>query len=228
LLGLVALGAAVVGSGLYHQLNLDTLAREHQTLAAWAERHPVLACAALVLSVATIISTGLPGSIVIIVAGGVILGTLKGALLAATGDTTGALILYFAARRLFMTRSTQPPALVKRIRAGFEQNPASFAFFIRLVPIFPFGATSVALAWLGCRLRLFVTSSWLGVLPSSFIYASIGAGLGGALEAHESISLNILAEPRFLLPLAGLGALALLPALFGLRRKPGPGTPPRP
>ena len=95
----------------------------------------------------------------------------------------------------------------------------SFAFFIRIVPAFPFGVASVALAWLGCRYRLFVLSSSLGVLPSSLIYSAIGAGVSGALANHEQISLSILAEPRFAIPLVALAVLALLPALLGFRRK---------
>ena len=219
LLVLAGLGALLVFSGVYKELNLENLAHRHQTLALWAAQHPWLAALGLMTAIALIISTGLPGGVVLVVAGGIILGAVKGALLAATGDTMGALVLYFAAKRFFMGGSAKPPALVQRIRAGFEQAPASFAFFIRLVPVFPYGATSVALAWLGCPLRLFVLTSWVGVLPSSFIYAAIGAGFGDALDRQEPISLGIILEPRFLLPLLGLAALALLPALLGLRRK---------
>jgi len=219
LLVLAGLGALLVFSGVYKELNLENLAHRHQTLSLWAAQHPWLAALGLMTAIALIISTGLPGGVVLVVAGGIILGAVKGALLAATGDTIGALVLYFAAKRFFMGGSAKPPALVQRIRAGFEQAPASFAFFIRLVPVFPYGATSVALAWLGCPLRLFVFTSWVGVLPSSFIYAAIGAGFGDALDRQEPISLGIILEPRFLLRLLGLAALALLTALFGLRRK---------
>jgi uncharacterized membrane protein YdjX (TVP38/TMEM64 family) len=191
-------------------LNLENLAHRHQTMTLWAAEHPWFAALGLMVAIALIISTGLPGGVVLVVAGGIILGALKGALLAATGDTMGALVLYFAAKRFFMGGDAKPPALVRRIRSGFEQSPASFAFFIRLVPVFPFGATSVALAWLGCRLRLFIAASWFGVLPSSFIYAAIGAGFADALERKQAISLDIVFEPRFLLPLLGLAGLALL------------------
>jgi uncharacterized membrane protein YdjX (TVP38/TMEM64 family) len=219
LLVLAGLGVALLLSGVHNKLNLDNLAQQHQAISVWAAQHPWLSALGLMTSIALIISTGLPGGVVLVVAGGVILGALKGALLAATGDTLGALVLYFAARRFFMGGGAQPPALVRRIRAGFEQAPASFAFFIRMVPVFPYGATSVALAWLGCPLRLFVLASWVGVLPSSFIYAAIGAGFADTLARQQPISLDIVLQPRFLLPLLGLAALALLPALFGLKRK---------
>jgi len=229
LLALAGLGVALIGSGVYKQLNLDNLAQQHQTLSVWAGQHPWLSALGLMTSIALIISTGLPGGVVLVIAGGIILGAVKGALLAATGDTMGALVLYYAARRFFMGGGAKPPALVRRIRAGFEQAPASFAFFIRMVPVFPYGATSVALAWLGCPLRLFVLASWVGVLPSSFIYAAIGAGFAETLDRKEPVSLDIVLQPRFLIPLLGLALLALLPALLGLRRKApkAPKEPPK-
>src|SRR5438045_8061704 len=83
LLFLAGLAAAIVFSGVYKELNLENLAHRHQSMSAWADEHPWFAALALMLSIATIISTGLPGGIVLVVAGGIILGALKGALLAA-------------------------------------------------------------------------------------------------------------------------------------------------
>jgi uncharacterized membrane protein YdjX (TVP38/TMEM64 family) len=218
LLALAALGAALVLGGVYEQLNLASVARYHAQLVALVAEHPVLVALALAGSVAAIVSTGLPGGVVLVFVAGLLFGTWQGALISTVGDVTGGTILYFAARRLF-AHGARPPALVERIRTGFQRNPVSFAFFIRIVPAFPFGVASVALAWLGCRLRLFLVSSALGVLPSSLIYAAVGAGIGGALAEHEKISLSILAEPRFAIPLFLLALLALLPALLGLRRR---------
>lgn len=219
LLGVAALATAFIASGLYKQLNLETLAAKHEALAAWAELHPWLASGALLVAITAVISTGLPGGVILVLTSGLILGAVRGTLISITGDTIGALVLYGAARQFFMGGGAKPPALVERIRAGYMQSPISLTFFIRLVPVFPYGAASIALAWLGCPLRLFAAASWLGVLPSSLIYASIGAGFAETLDRHEPIRLNILAEPRFAIPLVGLALLALLPAAFGFRKK---------
>ncbi len=218
LLALVVVGAALVFGGLYEKLNLATLAHYHAQLTQQVLQHPVLAALALAGAIAAIVSTGLPGGAVLVVAGGLLFGMWEGALLATVGDVVGATVLYFAARRLF-EGGGRPPALVETIRSGFQRNPVSFAFFIRIVPIFPFGVASVALAWLGCSYRLFALASSLGVVPTSLVYAAIGAGVSGALADHEDISLSVLAQPRFLVPLVALAVLALLPALLGFRRK---------
>jgi uncharacterized membrane protein YdjX (TVP38/TMEM64 family) len=219
LLALVALGAALVFGGLYDTLNLDNLAAQSQQLKAWVDLHPIVSALVLLVSIIVIIGTGLPGGTVLVVTGGFLFGIVQASIIAAVGDTIGACILYFAARRLFEAGASNPPPLVGRIRGGFQNNPVSFAFFIRLVPVFPFGVASVALAWLGCSLRLFVAASLFGVLPSTVIYASIGAGLEQALASRKPINLSLLAEPHFLIPLLALGVLALLPVAFGLRRR---------
>jgi uncharacterized membrane protein YdjX (TVP38/TMEM64 family) len=218
LLLLAALGVALVLGGVYEQLNLASVARYHAQLVALVDLHPVLVACGLAGAVAAIVSTGLPGGVVLVFVCGLLFGAWQGALISTVGDVTGGTILYVAARRLF-AHGARPPALVEKIRAGFQRNPVSFAFFIRIVPAFPFGVASVALAWLGCRWRLFLASSALGVFPSSLIYAAVGAGIGDALSEPGKISLSILAEPRFSVPLFLLALLALLPALLGLRRR---------
>lgn len=215
---IAALAAIVVLSGAYENLKLEALAANYEALRVWVDAHPVLAGATLAGAIATIVSTALPGGVVLVVAGGLFFGTVIGALLAAVGDAAGASVLYFAARRFF-DDSGKPPALVEKIREGFQRNPASFAFFIRAVPVFPFGAMSVALAWLGCRYPLFLAASGLGVIPACLVISALGAGLASTISERREIELSLLAEPRFAVPLIGLAVLALIPALLGFRRR---------
>jgi len=221
LLALLGVGVVLVASGLYRELSLDNLAAHQQDLRAWVGLHPLLSAMGLVGTLALVISTGLPGGAVLVVAAGFLFGIVEGTLLGVAGDAIGASVLYFAARRVF-EGGGKPPALAQRVRDGFARNPVSFAFFIRLVPVFPFGPASIALAWAGCRPGLFLAASILGVVPSTLVFAAIGAGFDHALANHETVSLSLFAQPRFLLPLLALALLALLPVLFGLRRHGSP------
>ena len=221
LLPVVAIAALAVGflaSGAYGELTLENLARYHEALQAAVAARPVLAGLALAGAIATIVSSGLPGGAVFTVAGGLLFGTIPGALLAAAGNSIGASVLYFATRQFFAT-GRAPPAIVEKIRAGFHAHPVSYAFFVRLVPLFPFGATSIALAWLGCRYPLFLVSSILGVLPATLVYCALGSGLSKTIDEHAKIELSLLGEPRFLVPLAALAVLALVPVLVGWFRQ---------
>jgi len=219
LIAIVAL--AFIASGAWRQLRLDALAQNFQALQSWSSAHPLLARLSLVLMIAGIIAIGMPGAVVLVVAGGMFFGSLPAAAYSLLGDGLGASLLFLAARRAMDDGDGSPSsALVARLRQGYAEHPISYALFLRLVPVFPFGAVSVALTWLGASYRLFIATSMLGILPSLLVYAALGAGLADAIAHHESIGTAALGQPKFLLPLIALGLLSLVPVLFGLRRTP--------
>lgn len=218
---IAGVAVAFIASGAWRQLHLDVLAQNFQTLQSWSSGHPLLARLSLVLMIAVIIAIGMPGAVVLVVAGGMLFGSLQAAAYSVLGDGLGASLLFLAARRAMDDGDDSPSsALVARLRQGYAEHPISYAMFLRLVPVFPFGAVSVALTWLGASYRLFLTTSMLGVLPALLVYAALGAGLADAIAHHESIGTATLSQPKFLLPLIALALLSLVPVLFGLRRTP--------
>lgn len=212
LAAMALIAVVLIASGLYRDLNLATLAEHHATLKAFTAQHPWPMFGALVGAIALMVASGLPGGALLVIAGGVLFGTVLGALSAVIGDVIGGSLLYGAARHWFMRDGRAEPGLVARLREGFSRSPASFALFVRIVPVFPFGAVSVALAWVGCRFRTFVWTSALGAVPGSLAYAALGAGIAHVLYRHETVSLSIVAEPRFFVPIVALALLALVPA----------------
>ena len=85
---------------------------------------------------------------------------------------------------------------------------------LRLVPIFPFFVVNIAPAFLGVRTSLYVATTFIGIMPGTFVYASVGSGLGAILDAGGAPDLNIIFTPPVLLPLLALSALAGLPILL--------------
>jgi hypothetical protein len=67
--------------------------------------------------------------------------------------------------------------------------------------------------------RTFVLASFLGMIPSSFVYAGIGAGLGHIFAQGGPVTLETLFSPRIYLPIIGMGVLAFLPPLWRHWRK---------
>ncbi len=51
-------------------------------------------------------------------------------------------------------------------------------------------------------------ATFLGIIPGTFVYASLGNGLGNLVEEPD---LAILLKPSVLVPIAGLAVLALIP-----------------
>jgi uncharacterized membrane protein YdjX (TVP38/TMEM64 family) len=85
---------------------------------------------------------------------------------------------------------------------------------LHLVPIFPYAMVIGIPAACGVRVRTFVISAFLGLLPGTLMFAHLGSGLGDLLRAGLPISAASFLRPDILLPIAGLSVLALLPVAY--------------
>ena len=229
LLVLVAIGITLLASGALDNFRPRHIAHEQAALHARIAAYPLLAGLTQIALVAMAIATGIPGAVVIILAGGMLFGIVGGTVLSSIGTTLGALLLFLASRAAFAHGSGQAPALVEKLRTGYHAYPVSYAMFLRLVPFFPFGGVTVALAWLRCPLWLFMTATAIGGTVMIAFETALGAGLTETIVREGTISLNIFMHRRVLLPLLGMAVLALVPIVLGqLRRSPpkhhDPGT----
>ncbi|MGS1013812.1 TVP38/TMEM64 family protein [Rhodanobacter sp. UC4450_H17] len=211
---LLLAGVLLFASGSLHALTPRQLLAHQAELHALIEHHPWLARLAYVGLLTLGVATGIPGTIVIILAGGFAFGVVDATLTSSLGLTLGALILYLASRQAFGPGSAQQPPLVARLHHGFERHPVSYTLFLRFVPVLPFGAVTVALAWLRCPLWLFLGASWLGGTVSLVFETSVGAGLADAMSESDRIGLGLFMHREVLLPLGAIALLALLPLLF--------------
>ncbi|OOG59098.1 TVP38/TMEM64 family protein [Rhodanobacter sp. B05] len=223
---LLLAGIVLFASGSLEALTPRQLVAHQVELHAQIALHPWLSRLAYIGLLTLTVATGIPGTIVIILAGGFAFGVVDATLTSSVGLTLGALILYLASRYAFGPGSRQPPPLVARLHHGFEQHPVSYTLFLRFVPVLPFGAVTVALAWLRCPLWLFLGASWLGGTVSLLFETSIGAGLGDAMSQSDSFGIGLLLHREVLLPLGAIALLALLPLLVErlCRRYRGRGT----
>lgn len=214
LLLLLLAGIVLFASGAFARFHPEHLVAHQRELHTQIIEHPWLSRLVYigVLTLAT--ATGVPGTIVVILAGGFAFGVVDGTLTSSVGLTMGSLILYLASRYAFGSGSKHPPAIVEKLHHGFERHPVSYTLFLRFVPVVPFGLMTVSLAWLRCRLWLFLGATWLGGTTMLIFETSIGAGLGKALSRGERISPHLLMHSDVLWPLGAIALLALLPLLI--------------
>ena len=79
------------------------------------------------------------------------------------------------------------------------------------MPIFPFWLVNLVPALVGMRLRSYMLATFLGIIPATFVFASLGSGLGEIVEAPD---LGIVFHPSVFLPIVGLAVLALIPVAY--------------
>lgn len=172
-------------------------------------RENQIACWLGILALGAVaINCPLPLAALVKVLSGYFFGTAWGFALNVSLSCVGGLLGFVAVRHLFYH------ALYSRFsrqlaRANLEiaRNGFWFVLSARLIMATPFFMVNV-LAGLSCiRKRKFLLGTFLGVLPSSMIYAVSGS----RLETFRSLS--DLADPQFALALALLGLAATIPAL---------------
>jgi uncharacterized membrane protein YdjX (TVP38/TMEM64 family) len=208
--------AAFFASGFHRQISLEALQQQHQALKHFADAHPFAAPLLLLFLYAALVAISFPGASLLTIICGFMFGTLKGAVVVVCGATLGAVLVFLAARTAFgdSLRARAGP-FVQKLQAGFERNAASYMLTLRLTPVFPFWLINIAAPMFRVPLRTFALTTFFGIMPATFVYASIGAGAGAVLAQGKSLSLKgVLFKPETLLPILGLAVLSLLPILL--------------
>jgi uncharacterized membrane protein YdjX (TVP38/TMEM64 family) len=214
--------AAAWGIGLTQHLGWASLARNQAVLTAWVAAHPIIAPLLYMLTYAAAVLLSLPEAAVLTVAAGLLFGTLSGGILAVLGSSAGAIALFLAVRyHLADAIAARGGRFIDALRLTLRRDGFSYLLAIRLVPAFPFWLVNLGAALSGMRLLPYATATVLGIMPATFMYASIGAGLSDVLSAGRTPDLGVVFSPRILGPLIALAALSLLPVAWRRWKRSG-------
>lgn len=226
---LAAALAAFFALGGQQYLSFTYLSAQYEALTAFVAENLLVAALAYVGLYIVVTAISVPGAAPLTIAGGLLFGTWLGGALTVAGATIGATAVFLAARTALadlLKRKAGPR--VQKLRAGFERDAFNYLFFLRLIPAFPFFLVNIAAGLFGMRTLPYVAATGLGIIPGTFVFASIGAGAGTVIARGEELNLSgVLTDPAVLLPIAGLAVLSLLPiAVRKLRggAESGPGT----
>lgn len=215
-LAILLLGtAAFFAFGLQDRVSCAWLGAHQEGLTGFIAAHELTAVVVYMAGYALAVALSLPISAVLTLAGGFLFGLWLGTAYVVTAATLGAMILFLAARSAMGQglRGRAGPA-VARMEQGFRDNAMSYLLFLRLTPLFPFWLVNLVAAVVGIPLRTFVIATFVGIIPASFVYASVGNGLGALFESGEPCDPRVLTSARVVLPLVGLALLSLVPVIY--------------
>ena len=233
----VIVTGVIVTMGWHRQLSFETLARNHAALRDFIDGHEAVAIAAYVALYVAVVALSIPVGVFLTVTGGLLFGAVIGGTAALLGATTGAICIFLIAKSALgehLIRRAGP--LAEKLARGFRAEAFSYLLFLRLVPIFPFWLINLVPALCGVRLATFAAATALGIVPATFAFAFVGAGLDSVITAQEAAYRSCLATgradcrlefhahaaitPELLTALAALGVLALVPVVVKrLRRR---------
>lgn len=218
LLILLAVIVLVIASGVGRYLNLDALAENEARLQQAVSAQPILAFAVFVLIYALATAASLPGASLLTLAGGLMFGTWIGGSATAIGATIGAVGVFLAVRTSFgaalKRKAEASGGRLKSLMDGLQKGAFGYILTLRLIPLFPFWLVNIACALAHAPLRAYTLATLLGILPATFIYSGIGAGLGAVIRQGGQPDLGIILKPEIFGPLLGLGLLSLGGTLY--------------
>ena len=230
-LAVVALVSVVaIGMGWHRHLSVETLVRHHDAIHAFMAAHLAIAIAVYIAIYIAVIALSVPGGLLLTLTGGALFGGLLGGAAAIVGATAGATVIFLIAKSAFgecLARRAGP--LAQKIADGFRADAFSYLLFLRLVPVFPFFLVNLAPALVGVRLGTFVAATAIGIVPASFAFAFVGAGLesviraegaayhacraAGGADCRVAFDFKTAMTPELIAALVALGVIALLPVL---------------
>jgi uncharacterized membrane protein YdjX (TVP38/TMEM64 family) len=202
-----------LSQGWHQYLTLESLSANAVALDALVKDNLLLVLGAYVLVYAAATAFMVPGS-ALTIGGGFLFGLALGTPATVVGATLGASLLFFASKTSIgsVLKDIAGPFLEK-MRADFAENPVSYMFALRLIPLFPFAAVNIAPGLLGAKYRDYLVTTFFGIIPGSLAYTWIGAAVKGTLLAGGTPDVGALAS-NFLPAFVALGLVALLPVAY--------------
>lgn len=216
---LILFYAACMG-GLYYfdilnLISFETIKPYRNQLLAFVHQYAWISPFIYIIIYATLIALSIPVGVILTITGGFLFGSIWGTLYTVTGATLGATLLFLLAQTTLgqPLRDRAGPALTK-LSKGFQENAFSYLLTLRLIPLFPFFTVNLVPALLGVPLRTYVIATALGIIPGTYVYTTVGSGIGAVFDRGEELNLQAILNPQIIIALVGLSLLSFLPMIY--------------
>ncbi|MCF6219546.1 MAG: TVP38/TMEM64 family protein [Robiginitomaculum sp.] len=207
---------AFIALGGPKYINLDSLRDNQEFLKAFVADNYLLAVVGFVAIYAILVAISVPGAGFLSIFAGFLFGLTTGVPAVIIGATIGATIIFLVARSaLGSGLAAKAGPFMAKFEKGLKENELSYLFILRLVPIFPFFIVNIVPALFDVKVRNYVLTTFFGIIPGSFVYVSVGNGIGDALSAGQDVPLSgLMFRPAVILPILGLMLLSMIPVVY--------------
>jgi uncharacterized membrane protein YdjX (TVP38/TMEM64 family) len=217
---------ALNGHG-YILAELEKLLARRDELKSYVAANEIKALALYMAIYVAVVALSVPGAVFLTLFSGFLFGWFIGGIATVVAATVGAVIVFLIATTSVgdvLVRRAGPR--LRRLADGFREDAFIYLLFLRLVPAFPFWLVNLGPAVFGVSLHTFTLATAIGIIPGTFAFAFVGAGLDSAIAAQKVAKqaclaaggtdcylriLKALVTPKLLFGLAALGLVALIP-----------------
>ena len=196
-------------------LSFETLRDYRLVLKAYVDEHTIIAPIFFIIVYFMVVVFSLPGGFVMTVTAGFLFDPIMGAIYAIVGATLGASALFLISRiTMGEFLRARAKSWINKLQVGFQRHAFSYLLILRLVPIFPFFIVNLVPGFLGVPFFTYISATFLGLIPASFVFASFGAGLDDLFDLGTQFGIKEAITPEMLLALMGLVVLVLSPFIY--------------
>ena len=194
-------------------LHLDDLYNRKDELLAAVKSNFILSSAVFVFSYITVAALSIPGAAFLSILGGFFFGPFAGTVLINIGATTGAYIIFLAAR-FFLGSSIQNKysAQLAKFNTEIENNGTNYLLTLRFIPVFPFFLINLLSGFTKIPSSTFLWTTAAGIIPGSFVYSYIGYA-GASIEGEDVFG------PEIITAMVLLALLSILPVIIKKLKK---------
>ena len=209
LLLLITAIAAIRMTGVHRYLTFENLQTQKDILHGFVDKNYLLAIIIFMLIYSVSVAFSIPGATILTLAGGLVFGTVLGAIYVNVGATSGAIGVFIFARYLLGAKLQEKYAdKLAKFNNEIEINGYSYLLTLRFIPLFPFWMINLFAGLTKISLRTYAWTTAVGILPGSLVYTYTGNQLNTINSVSDIFSWNILLA--FIL----LGFLALIPTIL--------------
>jgi uncharacterized membrane protein YdjX (TVP38/TMEM64 family) len=201
-------------TGAANEIDFEQIKRASAWLTGYAEQKPLSATALFSLSYILAVSLSLPIASFLTLAGGFVFGLFKGTLIVVLSATLGATLIFVVAKSsagTFLKEKASP--LYRKIEKEMHEGALSYMLFMRLIPIFPFFLVNIVPALFNVKLRDYVLTTMIGIIPGTFVYVNIGKQLSEIERPDDLLS------PQVIFAFCLLAVFALIPQIYKKLKK---------
>tara|TARA_Y100000768_G_C23985949_1_gene688828 strand:+ start:2785 stop:3483 length:699 start_codon:yes stop_codon:yes gene_type:complete len=194
---------------------LDTLFLNIEVIKNFQSENYVLSIFIYLSLYSILILCNFPMASLLSMISGFLFGTWIGGAIAILGGTIGAYCIFNIAKFFFLD-FIKKNLLNKYtyVKNYFNKNDLELMILIRVIPAVPFFAQNLILAGMGANNKKFLYTTLFGLMPWSFIFASLGNMLEEIYLNNEKIGFSLIARPEFLIPIAIIVSLIILIIIF--------------
>jgi len=217
----IPIGIILVFMGIIYLLatldiiDLEIIKKQHIAIKETVLKYRILSPILFILAYIFIVALSIPIGSFVTMFGGYLFSPILGTIYVVIGATIGASIIFLAARyALSSFFRKKAGSFIEKLQKGFQKNSINYLLFLRLVPLFPFWALNISLAFLNVTLFNYMWTCLVGIIPGTFIYASAGSGLGEILAMGGKVDITTIFNWKLRLALIGIALIVLLPVIY--------------